>query len=794
MKASAILLIALCYSASLDARALELTEQERAWVHDNPVVEYAVDPYWPIEYVEEGVHKGLTRDYINHVQRTTGLRFVRVPSPNWQATLQGLASGRLMLASAVSERLLGAQPRTQLLLSQPYFFGATVAVTRANQPMLFTASRLAGQTVAVKGGGGYENYLREHHPAVRLLLIGDAEQSLAAVAEGRADLAIGLDAVLEPMLRRKFAGRLHLAGVVADMPVVLAMGVTPNEPLLLAIIDKALDSLTSKATDEIYDRWVEQSDFGAPTWQTLARYYWLEIAASAALLLLLASLARRARVAQRRAQTSERRMARFLAMMSHEIRTPMNAVLSAIELLARSHLSVQQQQWVGLANDSAVNLLELLDDVLELTRLDAGGVQLDPQPTDMTVLGSSVADLYRLEAERKGLALDFQARGFSHEQLRIDRLRVRQILSNLLSNAVKFTALGRVSLDMELHGSPAASAAWLEIRVSDTGIGIAPDRQGEVFDAFTQAAGSTAERYGGSGLGLAICRELVQLMGGHLELRSEVGRGTEIRCRLPVELASASAAVPAVQPQPSSGVPGQRLKTVLVVEDHVLNRQVIEQQLDVLGYPCTMAENGLQALQTIDGGRDLGLVLLDCQLPDIDGYEVARRIRQMPGGHRHVPIVAISAAGDPHHRQRCYASGMNDVLLKPLQLAALERVCRQFLNIEVGAIEASSSAFLQPSLVLDAATLHAMGALLVSTCRDDLRDLAQALNAGRLPAAIALAHRMEGAARMAGATTVAHAVHHLQQGLQAVPPALEGWQQRVNAVHRALEDYRVSPG
>lgn len=786
MKAWAVPLIALCYSASLDARTLALTEAERGWIRDHPVVEYAVDPYWPIEYVENGQHQGLTRDYIDHIQRTTGLRLVRVPSPDWQATQQGLASGRLMLASAVSERLLDAQPRSQLLLSQPYFFGATVAITRAGKPMLFTAGRLAGQTVAVKGGGGYEHYLRQHHPDVRLLLLGDAEQALAAVAEQRADVAIGLDAVLQPVLRRKYAGRLHLAGVVADMPVVLAMGVTPSEPLLRAIVDKALDSLTSKATDDIYDRWLAQTDFGAPTWQTLAQYYWLEIVVGLGLLLLLATLVRRARVAQRRAQRSERRMARFLAMLGHEIRTPMNAVLSAIELLSRSHLGAREQQWVGLANDSAVNLLELLDDILEITRLDAGAVRLHLQPTDLAALGRSVAELYRLEAERKGLRLDYRALGFDHTLLGVDRLRVRQILTNLLSNAVKFTHHGQVSLALECRPTASGAGGWLEIRVSDSGVGIAPDRHNAVFEAFTQANGSTTERYGGSGLGLAICRELIQLMGGSIALHSEVGCGTVISCRLPVTLQALSPTLETALPAAAVDTLVALRKTVLVVEDHVLNQRVIAQQLELLGYRCEVVGSGTQALGTLSAHDALGLVLLDCQLPDLDGYALARKIRQIPGGYGHVPIVAISAASDPEHVQRCYASGMNDVLLKPLQLSELARVCGQFLRVAERSV-----APLAPAL--DAATRRTIEQLLVTTCRDDLRELTQALHEQRLQAAIGLAHRMEGAARMAGALMLADAAEHLQQRLEAWPLPREAWQHGVDEVYRALDDIDKLP-
>jgi two-component system sensor histidine kinase EvgS len=369
-----------------------------------------------------------------------------------------------------------------------------------------------------------------------------------------------------------------------------------------------------------------------------------------------------------------------------------------------------------------------------------------------------------------------------HASVRIDRLRLRQILSNLLSNAVKFTHQGRVGLALDCRMIDNGSAAQLTIEVSDSGVGIAPDRQNEVFDAFTQAHDSTAERYGGSGLGLAICRELVQLMGGSIALHSIVGRGTEITCRLPVVLEAPASVVSTTVAPVAQDAPLALRQTVLVVEDHVLNQHVIAQQLETLGYPSTVAVTGAQALAAITEQDDLGLILLDCQLPDIDGYTLARRIRQLPGTSAHLPIVAISGASDPEHVERCYANGMNDVLLKPLQLAALARVCSQFLSLD-------SQRAAPPVMTLDAATQQALDQLLAGTCRDDLRDLAQALENQQLPAAFALAHRMQGAARMTGAMDLADALHRLQQRLESGPLPLAGWQSWVEEVYQALEDH-----
>lgn len=746
-----LFLIVSSLAMPIPAMALAFSPQEQEWIREHPVVEYAIDPYWPIEYSENGAHQGLTRDYIDHLQRVTGLRFVRVPSVDFNQTAQRLSSGELLLASAVSERLLTPAWRTQMLLSQPYFFAASVVVTRASGAILFNAERLAGKTVAVRGGGGYAAYLQHHHPGIHLLHVDDASAALAAVDEGRADAAVGLDTVLQPLVRRQYAGRLHLAGVLSDMPVVLTMGVSPHEPTLVSIIDKALGSLTSKATDDIYERWLTQTDFGAPSWRAIAHYYRIELSAAVLVLALLGWLVYRTSAAGRRARSSERRMGAFLAMMTHEIRTPMSALLATLELLARSRLNLPQREWVGLANSSVVNLVELLDDVLDISRLDARAMSLDRQPTDVPVLAQSVAAIHRLNAQSGGVLLSFASSGFDHRLVLVDRLRLRQVLSNLLSNAVKFTHRGEIGLSLELQGAPDAASGLMRIRVVDTGVGIAAAQQTQLFQAFAQGDSATAGRYGGSGLGLSICKQLVELMGGDISLASVPGEGTDIVCRLPVEWVVAIESGHNLQAVASTSAPGHA-RQLLVVEDHPLNRRVVAEQLQVLGHPHLLAVNAPQALQMLTEAGDIGLVLLDCQLPGMDGYELARRIRQLPAAVGLVPIIALSGASDEVHRQRCYASGMNDVLVKPLQLQQLDRVCRQFLGGWAAMTAHDSEA-------------QSLRELFVATCLQDLQGLRKALQDADLPGSQAYAHRIHGASVLMGAHRLARTAGDLERQL-----------------------------
>ncbi|WP_426210923.1 transporter substrate-binding domain-containing protein [Pseudomonas sp. TWR2-1-1] len=300
------------------------TEAEKQWMHEHPVVRYAIDSYWPLEYIENGEHKGLTRDYLREISQISGLQFERVPTQNWKQTLDLIAEGKIDLTTAVSKALIDKDQARKLLLSDVFFVGSTIVVTRTGEPVLFSPHKLNGKVVAVKGGGGYEHYLRKEFPEVKLLLINDPEDALQALAEGDADAAIGMDSVLQMIISRKFFGTLHMSGVLSDMPIVSSMGVSPKSPELLSIINKSLARLPPSTIDEIFDRWLDRTDYGAPSWGMIFRYYQIELICFALLLSALAFMTRRAMLAQKAAQKSEAAKSSFLAMMSHEIRTPMN--------------------------------------------------------------------------------------------------------------------------------------------------------------------------------------------------------------------------------------------------------------------------------------------------------------------------------------------------------------------------------------------------------------------------------------------------------------------------------------
>ncbi|AXE31857.1 sensor protein evgS [Chromobacterium phragmitis] len=748
----------LCCWASFGWASSPFSTEERAWLARHPVVRYAIDPHgWPIEYLEDGKHKGLTQEYLQRIADISGIRFQLVPVQNRHQAMGMLLSGKLDLVTATSPRLIPPPFNKQMLFSDPYFSGSTLLVTRPDKPIVFDPSRLSGKMVAVEQGDPYEYFLREHYPEVRILQTPTPLAALDAVANGDAYAAVGLDAILQSVIQRRYYGKLHIAGSVSEMPRLVSMAVNQQQPMLRDIINAALGQLTAEDTDNILYNWLRATDYGTPTVGSIIRHYWVEFSMLAVALLLLLLFSQHARTAKRAAQRSEADKSLFLAMMSHEIRTPLNAVLASVELLRGSMLPPRERELVALANASAVNLLELLDNVLDISKLDARKLLLEPVPIDMAALASGVAGIYRPCAEKKGLALTTQLSGLSDVRVWLDPVRMRQILSNLLSNAVKFTHQGEVLLRVELQQGESGNGTLL-ITVQDTGIGIALEQQGRLFKAYAQA-GDSRQGYGGSGLGLAICRQLVELMSGSISLSSLPDRGTTMTLRLPVDSEPAPA-VELVSPPSGHGGLMEAYSPVLVVEDQPANRFVIGQQLETLGFRSVMAEDAAAALALLDQGRRFSLVLLDCNLPDMDGYELARRLRQHPAlqWQAYLPIVAISATTGIEHQQRCLESGMDSSLTKPLQLAQLENILILWLDHQAAEFEATAPP-------LPASAGGALEEIFRVSARDDMAELEKALAERNWPQARHHAHRLHGAALSADKAELAVAAARLEDAL-----------------------------
>jgi PAS domain S-box-containing protein len=386
--------------------------------------------------------------------------------------------------------------------------------------------------------------------------------------------------------------------------------------------------------------------------------------------------------ARREAEAASASQAAFLANMSHEIRTPMNGVMGFVELLMDSKLNAKQRRHLLLVQESAQALLKLLNDILDLSKIEAGQLDLNAEPSNVRHDIKQCVRLMTPAAEQKGLALRATfADGFP-DCVRIDSLRLRQILFNLLGNAVKFTHQGTVSVALSEAVGPTGSRIIL-IKVADTGVGIAEERKAAIFDAFVQADASTSRRFGGSGLGLSISRSLVALMGGTIALDSFENEGTLVTLALPLDEVAVPerAAIRPVRRRPASSAtldaPTRLQASILLVEDIDINRELITEMLTRLGHSVDLAGNGAEALAMAHrlelNPTAWDLILMDIQMPVMDGLAATRAIRALGGRAATIPILALTANAFAIEMQQCRDAGMNDHIAKPSGFAELKQ-------------------------------------------------------------------------------------------------------------------------
>ncbi|MEN5356587.1 ATP-binding protein [Stenotrophomonas sepilia] len=672
------------------------------------------------------------------------------------------------------------------------------------------ALRSAWLAVEYRNGVDWSNLLRWGVPVLMVLLTallvhGVGHWRLRREVAGRRQLEQRLAEVTDNLpavvyqARRDADGTLSFPFIAGDLPALF--GITRQQAeqdarVLLERVEqedraRILHSIEQAAhqfaplilefrlrSDGEGVRWVRSqahpyaAEEGAVIWSG----YWVDVSEARMQADALAA-------AKADAEQAAEAKSRFLATMSHEIRTPMSGVLGMLEVLAHSPLDSEQQRILGVIEDSAQMLRQILDDILDYSRLEAGALRLEPVPQPLRPLLESVCRLMSAQASARGLELHVQIDPQLAAAHEVDGVRLRQIVFNLLSNAIKFTARGEVRLQLEVLGPTADDGSQpLCLSVTDTGIGIAPEQLQHLFAPFTQAGAYIQRDHGGTGLGLSICQRLVQMMGGELELHSTLGEGTRAEVRLALVEAGRGdvEALVAEQEQAALLPPALREARVLVIEDHPTNQAMMAWRLQQLGVPHVLLGDGQQALDRLSS-EAFDLVITDCRMPVLDGFGFTRLLREREGrtGQPRLTVLALTASVLDDDARRCREAGMDEVLAKPLSLATLRTALLRWLPQAQGQ---SFDAPVQETVADDAEVLPDLATLqqrygsravaeqlrdsLLQASESDLAAVQRAVRAGDRETAALHLHRQAGGLGAIGASALAGQANALVERLQ----------------------------
>jgi PAS domain S-box-containing protein len=377
-------------------------------------------------------------------------------------------------------------------------------------------------------------------------------------------------------------------------------------------------------------------------------------------------------IARNAAEAASQAKGEFLANMSHEIRTPLNGVIGMLDLARDAGLTADQSELIEMASASANNLLRLISDILDFSKIEAGKLEFDCVEFDLADMLAQLSRSMAIPAHAKGLELVCSIAPDAPRFLLGDPMRLTQVLINLLGNAIKFTAEGNVVLRVAMDAPGGDHQAQLRFSVTDTGIGIAAEKQNSIFDAFSQADASTTRTFGGTGLGLTICSRIVQLMGGNIWVESEAGKGSTFHFTTSFEIANGTG--PKIEGN-GRAVDHTRRNSrslrILLAEDNSINQKLATRLLDRLGHRVVLAKNGREAVDALEGGW-FDLVLMDVQMPDMDGFTATAAIRAKEKVSKtHIPIVAMTAHAMTGDRERCFEAGMDDYIAKPINPGVL---------------------------------------------------------------------------------------------------------------------------
>ncbi|MCH2207878.1 MAG: transporter substrate-binding domain-containing protein [Lentisphaerales bacterium] len=658
----------------------ELLSVEKQWLESIGTLRLGIQANQaPISYFGRGHGaRGITLDYVKGFEYKVGDVFSF-------EKLSGNARTALQEKNVDVVGLMYDENDSEIIYSQPYLSLPLVIVSGQGSPIVTNFFFLEDKKVGIVQNTLIQKILEDKLTSVEVLQFENTSAALQALEAGEVKAFVGDFATVSYSVQ-KYCGYEFMVANTTGVNVDYCFAVRKDMPQLVSIIDRYLSSIAEEKKQVIEHRWLNlrmEDNFSLSD-------YWREFTLIGVIILVILGaivlwnrrlsreITERLKVeaslvkAREMAEASDRAKSEFLAVMSHEIRTPLNGIIGMSQILEDSSLTKEQKTQCGIIVESGKSLLTIINDILDFSKIESGKMHFEVLPFNLRESVSFVIKLYEQLAQEKGLELVPEINvGDTDLNYLGDEGRLRQVLLNLVNNAIKFTKEGTVTVKVELTAKSEEQDA-ISIIVEDTGIGIPPENQSKLFKKFSQADSSTTRKYGGTGLGLAICKNIVELMGGEISCISKPDKGSQFVVDLKFERVNSQ-----VQKKKTTSLNKSLVELdVLLVEDNIVNQKIAMRILEKLGCHVRVAENGIIALQRLSEQQP-DIILMDCHMPVMDGYETTRKIRN-DKQYGDMPIIALTANALESDKQKCLDCGMNDFLTKPFNKDVFQKVVQSY--------------------------------------------------------------------------------------------------------------------